>query len=235
MARTRSPAPSKAWRACLPNKRPPSLPSFRLNLFLQHKRPEYLSAPNAKEWYLWKKPYFRFDIEPHQQVVLEAAIAAVGSAALVAYSCPALEAASKLYDAIEHRTLVEATNFVEASGLKDHKRYTFSAGGTSGWACSDPERIRPLPLLRVLSERVERAIDEPLLVAAHRAAEAMLGAHPSLYDRTERIRQRSVEAADILAPTNVRERVKKFFFVVEACHLLGVSWLAATRAAAPHE
>src|SRR5262245_23462158 len=63
---------SPAAQAAL-SQRPP--PPFRLNLFLQYKRPEYLRSPTAVEWPHWNAPYFRFNIVAHQQSALDSCAA----------------------------------------------------------------------------------------------------------------------------------------------------------------
>lgn len=206
----------------------PQLPSYRLNLFLQHKRPEFLSQRNSKEWSHWNKPYFRFAITPHQQATLEAGAKAVGADALVAYSCPALETAAKLFDAIETRTLVVNTNFVEVTRMTGHACYTFSEGGSSGVACSEPVEIEPLLLLDELPERLAAASGDPFLNIAVTATTAMLNAHPSLRDRVTQLADRAREiSADL--PTDLRGPIRKFVQVTEACYLLGCTWLVAAR------
>lgn len=61
-------------------------PPFRMNVFLQYKRPEHLSHSNASEWTLWKASYYRFWITSHQQLALVACATALGNSGLVAYA-----------------------------------------------------------------------------------------------------------------------------------------------------
>lgn len=39
------------------------LPPFKLNLFVQFKRNEYLKYRNSKEWPIWNSAYYRYSIE----------------------------------------------------------------------------------------------------------------------------------------------------------------------------
>ena len=48
------------------------LPPFQFNLFVQHKRPEYLFGLNSGERDYWDGSYFRYDLDADQQVRLEA-------------------------------------------------------------------------------------------------------------------------------------------------------------------
>jgi hypothetical protein len=57
--------------AHLPNKVKDNLPEFRLNLFLQYKRPEHMKRSDAAEWSHWGDRYYRYTIEPDQQAALE--------------------------------------------------------------------------------------------------------------------------------------------------------------------
>lgn len=130
----------RAWRLRHP-------PSFKMNVFLQHKRPEYLSRSSASEWATWNTAYFRFLITPHQQVALEACASALGQNGLVAYASPAFHARVDLFGHIENHTLVANTHFAPALALKGHGRYTYKNATTSGVAHSEPSRVEPLTIL----------------------------------------------------------------------------------------
>ena len=43
---------------------------FKFNIFIQYKRPEYLKSNRAKEFIHWRCPYYRYDIDIHQQQIL---------------------------------------------------------------------------------------------------------------------------------------------------------------------
>lgn len=219
--------PGLGRNGVFPSHKPaPPFPSFRLNVFLQHKRPEYLTAANAKEWRYWNQAYFRYRLTTHQQAALEAGAAAVAKAGLVAYACPALETAAKLFDAIASQCLVDATNFVDVARLHGHTHYTFIAAGIAGWACSEPERVEPLSLTDTLRDRLIATTEEPLFTVAERAATAMLLAHPSLRGRVDRLHQHIRDAVEF-TPQTVRERLRKLLFVAEACQCLGITWVVA--------
>jgi len=117
---------------------------------------------------------------------------------------------------------------VEAKQLKGHHSYTFVAGGTAGWACSEPKQVETIRLVEVLPERIVAAGDEAVLNVAERATQAMLSAHPSLSDKVEALRESADIVASRVTSPDVRERLRKFAFVVEVCQLLGISWLIAT-------
>lgn len=42
------------------------MPEFRLNLFVQFKRPKYLTSRGAKQWSDWKQNYYRYETTLHQ-------------------------------------------------------------------------------------------------------------------------------------------------------------------------
>ena len=63
-------------------------PKFKFNVFLQHKRPEYVSRSNGLEFAEWRQPYFRYYTTPDQQVRLEKLEEEVASQGIVVYACP---------------------------------------------------------------------------------------------------------------------------------------------------
>ena len=109
--------------------------SFRANLFIQYKIPQFLSQTNSAEYQNWFQPYFRYKLRDHQQKVLSRLESNLSDDdALVIYACPVCSKFAELQDfAMRHR-IVENSNFVHSSDLTNHTRYTFISGGTDGQA-----------------------------------------------------------------------------------------------------
>jgi hypothetical protein len=45
-------------------------PKFKCNVFIQHKRPEYITSPRGREFNFWRQKYFRYDINTDQRDIL---------------------------------------------------------------------------------------------------------------------------------------------------------------------
>jgi len=129
--------------------------SFRFNLFVQHKRPEYMEGNNAEEWQDWMKPYFRYKIQNEQQIVLTKIEQHLGQSALVLYSCPAFYTKDDLWVHIQNRTIIRNTNFTEPSKLKGHHAYTFDAPGANGRAFSEKKDIHGKTFEELVAERTK--------------------------------------------------------------------------------
>jgi hypothetical protein len=136
----------------------PLFPPIKFNLFLQHKRPDYLCMATAKEWGWWHAPYYRFHLLPHQQEALEELANLAGDDALVAYSCPAFHMYDDLWSHAQASTLVSATNFVPAASLTGHSRYTFKSAGCDGIGHSDPEEVPGFDMPAELDRLRERDV-----------------------------------------------------------------------------
>lgn len=195
--------PSAFTRLATRIRRPPS---FRMNVFLQHKRPEHLSRSSAVEWPFWGTAYFRFSITPHQQVALEACAAALGQNGLVAYASPAFAKRDDLFKHVERRTLVRNTHFAPAASLAGHGRYTYVDAATPGVAHSEPVRVEPLTILNGGSR--DRPPEDPptggdgrapreILREARRAAQAAVDASPYLVGNND-IFATAVERARVI-------------------------------------
>lgn len=142
------------WRAYR-NAPAPTLPPFRLNLFVQYKRPFYVSTRSGREWSHWNCCYYRFPITPHQQAALEELSTGLGAQGLVVYASPDFHTHAELYTHIQNQHLVSRSNFVKASTLQGHGTYTYSQAGINGIACSDPKEVPSIDLLREVEQRCE--------------------------------------------------------------------------------
>jgi len=137
---------------------------FRGNLFIQHKRPEFISRSDGSEYNNWNRPYYRYKFDLYQQSTLSQLEANLSTDdALVVYACPACHTFSDLFNFSLSHTLVNNSNFVKTSDLDNHSRYTFIDGGTEGLAFSEPTKINPLSLKDALSKlRVKKKFDDNL-------------------------------------------------------------------------
>ena len=117
------------------------LPPFRLNLFLQYKRPELLSRKNSKEWNCWRQSYFRYGITSHQQRALERVLRASGGRAAVVYVAPAFIEIKELFRNAQSGNLIASSNIVSVNRLTRHSRYTYVSAGSDGVGHSDAEDI----------------------------------------------------------------------------------------------
>jgi len=133
----------------------PGAPRFKLNLFVQHKRPEYIRSHRAKEYRGWNRPYSRYDItDREQQKALCRLERRANSKALVVYAAAAFWKSSQLWYHYRRGTLVKNSNFVEPLKLQRHIRYTYAAAGTLGYAFSEKaEPIQSIDLLKEIDRR----------------------------------------------------------------------------------
>jgi len=114
------------------NLNPRELPRLKYNLFIQHKRPEYIKSPRGLEYPDWNNPYFRYDIDLDQQSALSNLERRVHDYSLVVYACPAFWTVEEFTQYYADGELIKNSNFVSASELEGHDRYSFTAGGTDG-------------------------------------------------------------------------------------------------------
>lgn len=131
-----------------------AFPSFRCNVFLQYKRPQYISSKSASEYSSWGQNYYRYDINYKQQLILESLEKKVSQDALVLYACPAFWKFSDLW--LYRGRLVDRTNFVKAIRLLGHKRYSFIDAGATGMAHSDPEKVEAINLKEEISKFIKQ-------------------------------------------------------------------------------
>lgn len=109
-----------------------ALPSVLVSLIVQYKRPEYLRGANAKQWRLWRRPYYRFTRSAHQQRVLLRLERALGAAASVRYASPAFWTRGELEVAQLAQEVLGRSGFVRPSALGSHKIWTYVQPGRDG-------------------------------------------------------------------------------------------------------
>ena len=127
-----------------------SIPRVKANLFIQYKRPEYITTANGKEWAHWNQEYFRYEIYSQQQKLLEKIDKKFGSKALVIYAAPAISTLNELVQYKKSKEIIERSNFKKARDLNNHSRNTYIQSGTYSIACSEPERVENINILSEL-------------------------------------------------------------------------------------
>ncbi|WP_280192838.1 hypothetical protein [Delftia sp. PS-11] len=120
------------WDNCRSKKK---LPSFRLNVFIQAKRPQYgRYAPKALKLKGLKSPYWKFEITPHQQIALEKLQERLNDRAIICYACPVFHKADILHKWTLEPRIVENSTFPDVATLKGHSAWNFSEPGAIGVA-----------------------------------------------------------------------------------------------------
>ncbi len=128
-----------------------NIPRMKANLLFQYKKPEFITRATGKEWIHWNQPYFRYDIYKEQQELLMHIDSTLGAKILILYASPAIQDVNELVDIKVRGELIENSNFSKAAELNLHHRNTYIKAGTYSIACSDPERMDNLDLLKLLS------------------------------------------------------------------------------------
>ncbi len=118
------------------------LPKFRLNLFIQFKRPQYLVGKNASEWKEWNQAYYRYKLESHQQKLLHKINLTSKGRAKAFYAVPAFHLSDDLFNKTLDETIIKSSNIVDASLLEGHSKCTFAEAGNIAMAHSQPTEIR---------------------------------------------------------------------------------------------
>ena len=148
------------WDLAEENLNRDEFPNFKFNLFIQHKRPEFISSSLGKEYKHWRRPYFRYDLNPRQQDILNRLEQKVSRNAIVVYGCPAFWRLAELWSFIKSHGLIDNSNFIKPHDLNGHQRYTFVSSGKNGEAFSEPEdEIEGLILLEEINRMFDREIE----------------------------------------------------------------------------
>lgn len=160
------------------------LPRFRLNLFLQAKRPvHHKRRPRSlRSVRSLGPPIWSFRVTPHQQRLLEILAQKTKRRAHVAYAAAAFHTNSDLFMHTKRRTIVQNSTFPSVTALAGHEAWYYRTPGAQGVANPNPEGIEEPPLLERLrygaleSETYERGDISWLDVLARNAVESAIAA-----------------------------------------------------------
>lgn len=197
-------------------------PPLCCNVFLQHKRPEYLMRSNSSQWSFWNGPYYRFGTMTHQQATLARLEVAIGATGVVSYASPAFYKFSTLWTHMQNRELVENFNFAAPSRLASHSVYTYGAAGVHGRANPEPEDIESVHPRHRIEEVVPTEIEpiDFILGTAETIRRVVSNDHGVLRQTFDII----LEATGQLE----RPRIARAFDVIAAfCYVYTVSWSLA--------
>jgi hypothetical protein len=134
-----------------------TFPQLKCNLFLQYKRPEFITRDyrsNAHQH--WQRSYYKYEIEKHQQDILSRLEQRASSDALVVYACPAFHTWNELIAA--RGRIIDNSNFTEPHEMQGHSKNTFIAAGRDGFACSGPHRYKRLDILEKLKSLSKKEV-----------------------------------------------------------------------------
>lgn len=118
------------------------LPNFRLNLFIQAKRPWWgLRAPKGFRQFGFKGPYWKFRIRESQQKSLDAVARKLNKRALVVYAAPAFHEYRDLWRYTQNGRLPRKSTFPSVRNLTGHLAWYYNAPGAKGVANPEPKSI----------------------------------------------------------------------------------------------
>ncbi|MDK4564736.1 hypothetical protein QG053_06715 [Kingella kingae] len=127
-----------------------NLPNIKVNCFFQYKRPHEITTKTGKEWNSWNESYFRYEIDKHQQQLLEKLNNLLNGQALILYASPKTIKMEELYKLYSDAKLVEESHFTEAIKLINHHVNTYTRTSRQHKAFSESELIENLDFQQYL-------------------------------------------------------------------------------------
>lgn len=126
------------------------MPDFKLNLFLQFKKPKYLYKNNAKERKYWNQSYYRYPIEQHQQTLLNKINQISQGRAIALYAAPAYFDAEAHFKFLEANIIIQNSNITNATHLNGHSKCSYIKAGNISKGHSEPEDIESQTIDQIL-------------------------------------------------------------------------------------
>lgn len=214
------------------------LPRFRLNLFLQAKRPTYYKRKpkTVRKIDSISPPLWSFRVAQHQQQLLEVLASKLQGRAHVAYAAAAFHTNSALFTHTKYRSIVAHSTFPSVGALSGHEAWYYHQPGAKGAANPRPEsieepellnRLRNFPPTRSVEEGQQLSWLDDLAVGVEEAAregvETTDAVNAQFFDDLQLV-DRLAEAAEL--PPSLRAYVAVRIFTIR----YGISWLVVTDA-----
>lgn len=133
------------------------LPTFKTNLLLQIKRPQYKVRKEA----LYASRgiaghYWQFEKTNHQQEALEKLHHKLSGRTLVCYVSPAFHTSDDIDEYFKKRTIVANSTFVQIHKMRNHDKWVYDNPGTIGLACSIIKKVKDKEFWELVSELSEQ-------------------------------------------------------------------------------
>jgi hypothetical protein len=154
------------------------MPTFKFNLFVQYKRPEFLSRSSALEWPCWQQAYFRYETTAHQQNLLAKIDQQSHGRAATVYAAPAFWRSDELYSQVKAERVVKQSNIAGVGRLNGHSRFSYCAAGCHGKGHSDPIDIESPSIGQILEAGMRQEgmpFNAHITLSARQIEEAVTG------------------------------------------------------------
>ncbi|MHC9059213.1 hypothetical protein [Pantoea sp. y20] len=137
-----------------------NIPTMKVNLLFQYKRPQYITMSTGSEWHLWNQKYFRYELYAQQHALLSHIEAKFGNDAVVLYAAPSVIDVAELVNLKRAGSIIDNTNFRRARELDGHHKNTYIKAGRYSQACSEPERIENFDLIEMIEAMKPRESED---------------------------------------------------------------------------
>lgn len=210
------------------------LPTFKTNLLLQIKRPDYrLGRHSRYAKYGVTGQYWQFKVTKHQQEVLEKLHVTLNNRALVCYASSAFHLHKDLFKHIENHSLVDNSTFIQVHRMAKHKKWVYNQPGTVGLACSDIERLEDKKMRELIfhasesNDNNENPLENLLLLeeSSIQAVEEIKGKNPIKAEFNRRLKL----IHDVYSIENIKDNkrvlaAKAFTTFNTICNLTNMTW-----------
>lgn len=218
------------WKA-MGRKRP--VPDFKLNLFIQAKRP--FECKRGLPKYGYNKRCFKFTTFIPQQKMLERLDKKLSGRALVVYASPVFSTLRELYKYTANSSIIEHTIFPLVKDLIGHHSWVYDSA-YCGIGCSEPEEKSTLNIRDHINNFIERRDEvhneknnneNSLSILLHSIEESLQGVYDisttEYYNRKEEIhRQFKIYKSD---EENYYSRdLMTYILINEFCDIYNLEW-----------
>lgn len=195
--------------------------NYHANLFIQFKKPEYLTTSRAKQYSQFGGPYFRYELYQSQLKTLENLnnkFKQTNSFAYILYASSTARNLKELFNQCTSQSIIKYSSLAEISQLVGHKIVVYDKP-THFIACSEPVEYFSMILEDILREEPKETTLESTLDTLEEYIE----------QNEEQLYQLYTDSFDEIDELELTENERKFISIEWISNFLGLSWSIVSR------
>ncbi|RTX91634.1 hypothetical protein [Mammaliicoccus fleurettii] len=194
--------------------------TYSANLFIQFKKPEYLTTSQSKQYYIFQNSYYRYTLYQEQLntlLGLNNSLINDNTPAKIIYASPAASDLNELHEQATQREVVEKSSIAEVSTLVGHNHVAYR-DNTMYVGCSEPQEYNS----KTLKKHLERIETETNLNETYKSMEVFLEKYDNL---SYSFYKKHISAVNEL---ELSPKEKQIFSIEWIANYLGVKWTIIT-------
>lgn len=194
--------------------------TYSANLFIQFKKPEYLTSLRSSQYYHFGSPYYRYTLYQEQfdtLIALNNSLINNNTPATIVYASPIASNLNELHEQAIRREVVENSSIAEISTLNGHNHVVYT-DNKNYIGCSEPRKYNG----KTLKKHLEGIKTETNLNETYKSMEVFLEEYDNL---SYSFYKKHISAVNELELSPKEKQISSIEWIA---NYLGVKWTIIT-------